>query len=138
MKSKGNNPNILLALRIAVGILSPLLAGVGFMYVYIHGSPAPCGFYTCTGLNCPGCGSGRALEALLHLRIGESLGDNGLLLPLGLPASAVVFREYLRFVFPGMRLRPLRVPNVLTPVLAGVVIAFWILRNLPWFAFLAP
>lgn len=127
-----------LGLRVLVGVLAPALVGLGLAYVYACGSPAPCGFYRLTGLYCPGCGSGRALEAALHLRLGQSLGYNLLLLPLGVPAVAALAHEYVRFVFPGAGLRPLRVSNPAAFAVGGTVIAFWILRNLPWFSFLAP
>ena len=125
-------------MRILVGVLVPILVGLGLAYVYVCGSPASCGFYRITGLYCPGCGSGRALEAALHLRLGQCLEYNLLVLPLGVPAVAVLVHEYVRFIFPGAGLRPLRVSNPVAFAVGGTVIAFWILRNLPWFSFLAP
>ena len=47
-------------------------------------------------------------------------------------------REYLRLVFPGLKLRPVFLSQ---PVVTGVLLAvllFWFLRNLPAFSFLAP
>lgn len=127
-----------LFLRIMTGILAPVVCGAGILFVYFRGSPAPCLFHEFTGLYCPGCGSGRALEAVLHLRVGQSMGYNALLLPLGLPAGAALVHEYVRFVFPRAGLKPLRVSNSAAAVVSGAVLVFWVFRNLPWFSFLAP
>lgn len=138
MISRKKTSYALLGLRVLVGVLAPVLAGLGLAYVFFCGGPAPCVFYRLTGLYCPGCGSGRALEAFLHLRLGQCMRYNILLLPLGVPASVILVYEYIRFVFPGAGLRPLRVSNPMAVAVGGIVIAFWILRNLPWFSFLAP
>lgn len=39
----------------------------------------PCPFHWLTGLECPGCGSQRAMHDLLHGRIGEAFGHNAAL-----------------------------------------------------------
>jgi hypothetical protein len=38
-----------------------------------------CPFRAVTGLECPGCGSQRAIHSLLHLRLGDALAYNALL-----------------------------------------------------------
>jgi len=100
-----------------------------------------CVFYWATGLFCPGCGSQRAVHALLHGHLGEALGQNALVV-LALP--------YLGYV--GVR-RALEVsgriarrtaaaplPPAVAVGLVAVVIGFMVLRNLPTmpFAWLAP
>ena len=88
----------------------------------------PCVFHKVTGLYCPGCGNTRALSALLHGRLGESLRNNLLLIPMiaALTVAAVRPRIGLnRFFAWGF---------------AVVVILFFILRNIPCYPFtlLAP
>ncbi len=101
-----------------------------------HGSG--CVFYELTGLYCPGCGSGRALFSLLHGNWRAAVKHNALFLPLGVPAAFVFLHEYLRLIFPGLRLRPVPVPHWLTSGCCILILLFWFFRNLPAFFFLAP
>ena len=89
-----------------------------------------CQFHQLTGLDCPGCGSQRALHALLHGRVLAALHFN-LLLVLSLPIFfGLLFRSAWR-AFKG------RKPAiVLHPSWAWWYVAAWvlfgILRNLPF------
>lgn len=105
-----------------------LLAGGGIALVlclYFFFDPSAAGFFPpCpvkkfTGLECPGCGSQRAFHALLHLRLAEAFRFN----PLAF--AAVPFVIYDRVTGKG----PLRHSRAPWFVL-GIVIAYWILRNL--------
>jgi hypothetical protein len=99
-----------------------------------------CVFHQLTGLHCAGCGMTRAAHASLHGRLGEAFRFN----PLGmvlLPVAAIgVGIEILGWVR-GRRL-PFRlaVGRYGAWVLMGVIVGFWILRNIPaWpFTLLAP
>ena len=124
--------------RLLLGLALPLLLGLLALYEATDGLSIPCLFYELTGLYCPGCGSGRAVNALLRGQLREAFGYNPLLFLLGPPAVFVFLREYLRLVFPGLKLRPVFLSQ---PVVTGVLLAvllFWFLRNLPAFSFLAP
>lgn len=101
-------------------------------------SPLPgCMFYHFTGLYCPGCGMTRALHALVHGDVAQSLAMNPLLgvLMLALPL----------LVLHGLGYR-LPLPRCALALLSngkfwlGLLGAFWVLRNLPWppFSWLAP
>jgi hypothetical protein len=96
-----------------------------------------CPFRSLTGCYCPGCGSLRMIHAAAHGHIGEAFGRNPLafaLLPVfgyvwvrwavaaarGRPASYVLFRPWLVWAF---------IP---------LVLAFWLVRNLPAGRALAP
>ena len=87
-----------------------------------------CLFHEATGLFCPGCGNTRALHALLHGHILMSLRYNLLLIPAMLTVLLLVMRPRLATK-----------PSIAWSI-AVVVIAFAILRNLPWppFTLLAP
>jgi hypothetical protein len=95
-----------------------------------------CQFHQLTGLNCPGCGSTRALYALLHGRLLTALRDNALVM-LGLAGLG------LRggwFALNRWRSRPAGSffsPRWLWPLLV-ITLVFGVLRNLPAFAFLSP
>ena len=97
-----------------------------------------CLFYELTGLYCPGCGSGRVAIALLHGHVPEAFSHNALLFLLGLPCGAVLAYEYLRFVFPGLGLKKIELPAWTARLSLGLIVGFWILRNLPGLEILAP
>ena len=99
-----------------------------------------CPLHRLTGLYCPGCGGQRALHALLHLRVSEALSQNlAAVVIVGPVAAYALVRHTLRAV----RARWLP-PAPRNPAwiywLAGVLVLFGILRNLPFppFDWLAP
>ena len=51
---------------------------------------------------------------------------------------AVLIWEYIRIVFYVRRMRPVTPPQWLVYSVLVLLVGFWILRNLPWFSFLAP
>ncbi len=90
----------------------------------------PCPFHALTGLLCPGCGSGRTVHALAHGDWGRALALNPLIvlvLPLALAWAGHALWRALRQDLP-----PVELPRPVAAVTLGVVLAFWILRNLPW------
>jgi len=95
-----------------------------------------CMFHQLTGLNCPGCGSTRALYALLHGNLPLALKDNSLFIFTGavLAARGAWFaaKHFLRQPA-GQFLSPKMLWAFL--VVAGV---FTVLRNFQAFSFLSP
>jgi hypothetical protein len=98
-----------------------------------------CLFNSITGYYCPGCGSQRAIHSLLHLDFAGVVSQNFLFIP----AFLLIFYHYLHPIV--NRYFSWKLPNVFyfksTPwILFGVIIIFWILRNLPFYPFsvLAP
>ena len=96
-----------------------------------------CAFHRLTGLDCPGCGSLRALHALLHGHPVTALHDN-LLLVISLPIFA-----WLGFRFASSQIQG-RPMETIRPIWLWLYLAAWlafgVLRNLPFqpFAFFAP
>lgn len=123
--------------RIAIGFGAPLFVFLGCRWL-LRGGGLYCLFRELTGLYCPGCGSGRAAIALLHGHPIRAVGYNPLLFLLGLPCGALLLWEYLRFVFPGLKLKKPVLPAWAGSTALALILAFWLLRNLPGFAFLAP
>jgi hypothetical protein len=88
-----------------------------------------CMFHVLTGLQCPGCGSLRALHALLHGQVRRAVALNPLLFVGALFGAYLVLRKKLK-------------PNGPDPVANRfvwwgaliLVVLFWIVRNLPAFA----
>ncbi len=128
-------------LRILVSVGVPLAALFLAAFCYFTKKTPPCIFYHTTGLYCFGCGAGRSLLALLHGEIYAAFRYHPLLLILLPFLSYYVAKVYLAFVF-GRDLLP--VPKIKNRwfgiTLAAVVIAFWVLRNIPVYPFvlLAP
>ena len=132
----GNSSGSRLA-RLAVGLGAPLFVFLGCRWL-LHGGGLCCLFRELTGLYCPGCGSGRAAIALLRGHPLEAMGYNPLLFLLGLPCGVLLLWEYLRFVFPGLALKKPVLPAWAGRTALVLILSFWLLRNLPGFAFLAP
>jgi hypothetical protein len=87
-----------------------------------NGAPFPaCPFRAITGLDCPFCGTGRALHALLHARAARAFSFN----PLVVVAVPVLAVPWLL----GRRPSPRAVW-----ITVGVLVAFAIARNLPFAA----
>jgi len=93
-----------------------------------------CPFHAVTGWWCPGCGTTRALHALLHGHLGVAVHDNVafvMVLPL-------LVYSYLAWLRPRSRWRPFVLgPWMTWGALTGLVV-FGVLRNLEPFRFLAP
>jgi len=125
-------------LTIAAGTPIILLAGVAFLYRLDFEAGygfIPCLFHLTTGLDCIGCGTTRALHALLHGRVGEALSYN-LFMMIWLPLPAYAWLgEWLRAVAGHAVIPAIRDTRRLMLALAVSAILFFILRNLPWMPF---
>lgn len=126
-----------LPFRIAFGLLSPLLALAALLFVRpASAAAAPCWFHVLTGLHCPGCGSGRALTALLRGELAAALSYNFLFV-MALPFLAYyLVKVYIRVVFHRDPLPFFSFSRGAGWTVTGVILAFWILRNIPAVPFL--
>ena len=125
-------------MRALTAVSVPVILILLWIYEYNGGSGMTCPFYRLTGLYCPGCGSGRAVQALYHGHIAQAVRYNILLPLFGLPSLAVLAHEYLRIVFPALKLRPVYVSQTVVRAVIVIVIVFWVLRNVPALSVLAP
>lgn len=123
--------------RLLLGFGAPALLCLGIRWLR-RGGHLFCVFYELTGRYCPGCGSGRAARALLRGDLAAAFGHNALAFLLGLPCAGMLLWEYLRLVFPGLGLKRVRLPGWAEMAAFVLILVFWLLRNLPAFAFLAP
>jgi hypothetical protein len=121
----------------AAGITALVLACLAILFLH---DPAGstlyprCPFHTLTGFHCPGCGTLRALHQLLHGNLAAAFGLNPLgvlLFPfLGYGLLCTIVRRAN-----GRRLPTVFIPAVWIWVLLGVILAFWVLRNVPFYPF---
>lgn len=125
-----------------IGLLI-VIAGLAVLFFVLdpanHNIFPRCIFNSVTGYYCPGCGSQRAIHSLLHMDIAGVVSYNFLFIP----AFLLIIYHYLHPVL--NRFFGWKLPNIFyfksTPwIIFGFVIAFWILRNLPFYPFsvLAP
>jgi hypothetical protein len=115
------------------GFLAVMLTGIVLMvWILWKNDPSKsvffpsCPFYKLTSLYCPGCGSTRALHALLNGNMLGALNMNPLLvasLPLIVCLLFFPAMTHMRYM----------------PHLVGIVLlAYWIARNTPTCSWLAP
>ena len=95
-----------------------------------------CPFWYVTGYYCPGCGSLRAVHDLAHGDVPAALAHNPLTV-LAAPYLLWAWITWVRRTLTGKPERYMAPPWVLWTLLA-VIMAFWVLRNVPGFEFLAP
>jgi hypothetical protein len=125
-------------------ILFCLLVPAGLIFLYAvppFDSPfyPRCVLFSTTGWHCPGCGTARCLYSLLHGRILQALAYNAMVLFV-LPIFVI---EGYRIAYASLFRKDapeVRYPALLLRGLVIAVVAYWLLRNLPWFPFtlLAP
>jgi hypothetical protein len=96
-----------------------------------------CPFHSVTGFYCPGCGSQRALSALLHGDFLSALQYN-ILLILFLPL--LLYAGYVSFKGQAQERMHLWYNPLFGKIVLIVVVSFWVLRNIPShpFTILAP
>ncbi|OLT29140.1 hypothetical protein BJF83_00550 [Nocardiopsis sp. CNR-923] len=102
------------------------------------GNYPTCPWLLLTGTQCPGCGTMRAVALVTH---GDVLGAASMNPLLVFGFAPFLAYSYVRWF--GDSLRRRTSPRRAAPLwfhwtLIVSILAFWVLRNLPWFDFLAP
>ena len=134
------NPNLARGLKLL--FISGAIFAVLFVLFVLNPEEGsfypPCPFHRLTGLYCPGCGSLRAVNQMLHGNLAAAFGLNPLMV-LSLP-----FLGYC-LISPRVHAVTKRAPAGFIPafwiwLILLVIILYWVLRNLPFypFNFLAP
>jgi Protein of unknown function (DUF2752) len=127
--------------RLAGPASEAVLAGAatGFLYLvnpHAHQVFLPCPFRLITGLYCPFCGGLRMVHDLAHGQLVAALHDDALALPL----LAIAVLAWLNVTVGRWRGRPVvrvRRPGWLWPAVVVVLVAWTVLRNLPFGPFTA-
>ncbi|MEU5879696.1 DUF2752 domain-containing protein [Spirillospora sp. NPDC047279] len=128
------------SLRAPLGVLAAAAAGVALVAVrdpHEAGNYPSCPLFALTGTYCPGCGAMRMVNSLAHGDVGAAFGLNPLLFLL-LPVFGYL---WVRWTVATARGEPMRSVLFRPPVVVGfmvVLVAYWVVRNLPFAHFLAP
>jgi len=119
-------------------ILEILLLGVAYIiFVKITGWGLPCPIKLVTGKYCPGCGISRMLLAMLTLDFEAAFHANRLLfflLPVMLLYGLIKGINYVKTGKEGQS----RLEQIVILFVCIITIAFWVMRNMEQFSFLAP
>lgn len=127
------------AVLLPLGVAAAALIGAGYVSTVdpnAAGHYPACPFLAITGWYCPGCGALRAAHALSHGDLVTALARN----PYAVVAFGylvVTWALWFRRTVTGRPARWLAPPWVLHGVL-GLILAFWLLRNLPGWTWLSP
>lgn len=127
------------SLRTPFGVAAAALAAtayVGLVDPNGAGHYPTCPFLLVTGKFCPGCGSLRAVHALTHGDLRTALGLN-VLTVVGGAVLVALWAGWVRRTWRG-QCRTAVAPAWSIYVGLAVVLAFWLVRNLPVGAALAP
>ncbi|MFA6451550.1 MAG: DUF2752 domain-containing protein [bacterium] len=130
--SKKTKSIFIFATLLMVGV-----AGVSILYFFDPASSGlypQCAFHSLTGLNCPGCGTLRALHQLAHGHFVAALHLNPLMV-IALPFLGYCVLSEALFQIGGKRLPIVFKSSVWGWILVGIIIAYWILRNIPAYPF---
>lgn len=116
------------------------LVAIALLYFFVdartHAFPK-CPFYSLFHLYCPGCGSQRALSALLHGNIFFAFHENALML-LFLPL--LMYSALINIRSNGKQKALIFYNLLFVRIVLVAVVLFWLLRNIPIYPFsiLAP
>ena len=135
-KEKNKKEKIIKALRL---LLIPLVLGAAALLIFgktglVHRLP-PCPIRKQFHFLCPGCGMTRAIESLLGFNIIRSIRYNPLAVVLALLFALFYSEQVINLFSPGKRLLPRN--KLFYIVLATALTIYFILRNLPFGAFLS-
>lgn len=114
-------------------IILGLLGGLVFYYYVDPLSEhflIRCPFKTLTGLDCPGCGSQRAVHELLHGNFKAAFSYNALFI-IAIPYAFVgILFEYFSFKYKYPKIRKFLFGRTAIYIISATIILFSILRNL--------
>lgn len=117
-----------------------IIVAAGILYFFINkytGIYIPCIFNLITGFYCPGCGVTRMCLALLNFDIKGAFTQNPAII-IALPVLIYLFSVliYNHIKFGKFKLKKFQ--NIIAYVLIVYFVIFGVLRNIPYFNFLAP
>ncbi|MFI0445240.1 DUF2752 domain-containing protein [Actinomadura sp. 6N118] len=130
----------LAALAAPLGTLAAVAAGVTLVALRDPHEPGhypTCPFLALTGLYCPGCGAMRMVNSLTHGDVGAAFGMNPLLFLL-LPVLGYLWAKWALRTARGEPMDSVLFRPWAVGVFLVVMVAYWVVRNLPFAHALAP
>lgn len=123
--------------RVEVAVIWVIVAGTAtylFLVDPTRGGYPPCPFRMLTGLQCPGCGSTRALHQLLH---GHPLAAFQLnpLIVIALPLLMFVLIRFTQSSIDKRKTWNISIPAGYGWLMLGLIVGFWIVRNTSFYPF---
>ena len=134
-------------IKIFIKISSILLISGVFFYLYFIHNPVKsdfifpqCPSYTLLGLNCPGCGSQRALHHILHFNLKTAFLYNPLLVIVFPFLLYLIVIQLYNFIFDKKLQVTILSSHLLPKILLALLLVYFVLRNIPIgiFKFLNP
>ncbi|WWR55130.1 DUF2752 domain-containing protein [Streptomyces sp. SCSIO 30461] len=119
-----------------LAVVAAAFAYVGTVDPNEPGHYPVCPLLRLTGIYCPGCGGLRSAHAFVHGDFGAALSSNAVA-TVGYGIFAVVWTVWILRLIRGRPFR-LRLPTAWAWALGGVLLAFSVVRNLPFGSVLAP
>lgn len=107
---------------------------LGILYIFIllkYNIGIPCIFNEITGLYCPGCGITRAIASLIKFDLYQAFRYN-MLIVVFIPLICIY--GFIKYALK----KDIKIPNWLWYLILIITILFAILRNIPFFDYLAP
>ena len=120
--------------KLLFGFILFFLAGVLLFYYFVNPISSnfiiKCPFKQITGLDCPGCGSQRAVHELLHGNVTSAFVDNALFIAaLPYAFTGILFEWFsLKYKYP--KTRKILFGKTAIYIVAAIIILFFIFRNL--------
>ncbi len=135
---KFNNEQSTRLKRLIRNYIITLSVGFGYLiWVLITNIKIPCVFYLITDKYCPGCGVSRMCMAIARLDFSAAMSHNVLVFCLLPVAMGLLIYKSAEYVKTGKTKDGL-VEKIIYIIAFVLCIAFWILRNMEGFAYLAP
>ena len=106
--------------------------GIIFLIIAYLGEPSngpivPCLFNKTTGLYCPGCGMTRAINSVMHFKLGQALRFNFLIIILPPLMGIYLFLYYKKFD---------KWAKIITYLMLIITISYGLVRNFSIFNYL--
>ena len=117
-------------------ILSTVAAAILYYFNPVTSKSYPsCPFYYFTGLYCPGCGSLRGTNQLLHGHFLNALDYNAFMV-LSIPFVAYLLLGELGLEFKGEKVfKNINFSPLFYKKLISVILIYWVVRNIPYYPF---
>ncbi|MCP2338217.1 DUF2752 domain-containing protein [Actinomadura rupiterrae] len=119
------------------GTVAAATVVVTFVDPHTPGHYPTCPFLFLTGYYCPGCGGLRMVNSLTHGHVGTAFGFNPLAFVL-LPVLVYLWGRWTYCAVRGERVTTVLLRRGVLAGVVGLLLVYWVVRNLPFAHALAP